>query len=114
LQVTELEAPHYHELIVHTALVYMPLATSALVIGGGDGYTLTELLKHQNLKKIMQVEIDQVVMDVSARYFPGIAATYRNPRVEVQTYLNSSVFRVSAPHTAAFALGCDIDHVLTL
>ncbi len=58
-------------------------ATAALVVGGGDGHTLAELLKHKNLQTLMQVEIDQQVMDVCAKYFPGIKATYADPRATV-------------------------------
>ena len=102
LQLTELEAPHYHEIIVHTAMVYLPHATSALVVGGGDGYTMTELLKHKNLKHLLQVEIDQMVMDVSANFFPGINATYTNPRAkvfvqDVRTFLNTQVAMTDPP-----------------
>ena len=57
--ITERDEPNYHESLVHTTLAYLPEAKRVLVVGGGDGGTVTQLVKHKNLVEIVWVEIDE-------------------------------------------------------
>ena len=59
LMITERDEPNYHESLVHTTLAYLPEAKRVLVVGGGDGGTVTQLVKHKNLVEIVWVEIDE-------------------------------------------------------
>ena len=54
-----------------------------VVIGGGDGGTVRELLKHPEIKEIILCEIDSVVVEASKKYFPEIASGLSDPRVRV-------------------------------
>ena len=61
---------------------------SALIIGGGDGGSAEELLKHNTIQSIKLVEIDQVVLDVSRSYLQGVHHGVLNeaggdPRLEI-------------------------------
>ncbi|MFA5479055.1 MAG: polyamine aminopropyltransferase [Candidatus Muiribacteriota bacterium] len=74
----------YHEMITHTPYFCLDNAESALVIGGGDGGTVRELLKHDSMKKVTLVEIDGDVIDVCKEFFPKIACAFNDPRLEVK------------------------------
>lgn len=73
----------YHEMITMVALNSHPNPENVLVIGGGDGGAIREIVKHPKVKKATLVEIDGRVIEVSKEYLPEIAASYDNPKVEV-------------------------------
>jgi len=54
-----------------------------LVVGGGDGGSIREALKHPSVKEVTICEIDQMVIDVSKQFLPNLAASYADPRVKV-------------------------------
>ncbi|GAV24886.1 spermidine synthase [Carboxydothermus islandicus] len=75
----------YHEMIAHVALNTHPNPEKVMVIGGGDGGTIREIVKHPKVKKAVLVEIDERVIEVSKQYLPEIAAALMgNPKVEVR------------------------------
>ncbi|HWQ70701.1 MAG TPA: polyamine aminopropyltransferase [Desulfitobacteriaceae bacterium] len=74
----------YHEMISHVALNTHPNPENVLVIGGGDGGAIREVIKHPKVKKTTLVEIDTRVVEVSKKLLPEIAAALKgNPKVEV-------------------------------
>jgi spermidine synthase len=73
----------YHEMIVHPALLAHPLPERVLIVGGGDGGSVREALRHQAVKSVHLVEIDSVVIDASRRFFPALAKSLDDPRVTV-------------------------------
>jgi spermidine synthase len=84
IQLAEMDEQAYHEALVQIPLISLPEASSALVIGGGDGGVLRELCKHTSIKHIDMAEIDQGVIDVSREHLPGISAgAFDDPRVHV-------------------------------
>jgi len=60
----------YHEALVHPAMFYHPDPKRVAIIGGGEGSTLREVLKHNTLETVTMIEIDQVMVDVSKQYLP--------------------------------------------
>lgn len=72
VQTTERDEHIYHEMLVHLPLAIHPAPHRVLIIGGGDGGTLEETLKHP-VASVTMVEIDQAVVDVSRAYLPAIA-----------------------------------------
>lgn len=74
----------YHELMAHTPMACVAAPKSALVIGGGDGGVVTELVKHPNLERVVLAEIDGGVVEASRRWFPEVAAGLDDPRVEIR------------------------------
>ena len=58
----------YHENLVHVAAVTHPQPERALVIGGGDGGSAEEILKHPSIKSVTLAEIDLAVVDISRKY----------------------------------------------
>jgi len=60
-----------------------PQPKKALVIGGGDGGTLREIIKHPTIERAVQVEIDFEVVKASQQFFPQLASAYDHPKVEL-------------------------------
>jgi len=54
----------YHENLVHIAAVTHPQPESALIVGGGDGGSAEEMLKHPSIKSVTLAEIDLAVVDI--------------------------------------------------
>ena len=74
----------YHEMISHVALNTHPNPENVLVIGGGDGGAIREVIKNSKVKKATLVEIDGRVIEVSKELLPEIAVALEgNPKVEV-------------------------------
>jgi spermidine synthase len=78
---TEVDEFVYHEMISHIALNTHPDPKRVLVVGGGDGGAIREILKHDSVQEAVLAEIDRRVVEVSRLYLPAIAGALTNPRV---------------------------------
>ncbi|MFV8826282.1 polyamine aminopropyltransferase [Alkalihalobacterium sp. APHAB7] len=74
----------YHEMVAHVPLFTHPNPENVLVVGGGDGGVIREVLKHPSVKKATLVEIDGKVIEYSKKYLPEIAGMLDDARVEVK------------------------------
>ncbi|HHE47258.1 MAG TPA: polyamine aminopropyltransferase [Bacteroidetes bacterium] len=83
IMLTERDEFSYHEMLTHVPLLLHPQPRQVLVVGGGDGGVLREVIKHGTVERAVQVEIDREVVDVCREFFPWAAETYDNPRVEL-------------------------------
>lgn len=81
---TEVDEFVYHEMVTHVPLFTHPNPKKVLVVGGGDGGAIREVLKHPSVEKAVLVEIDGKVIEYSKKYLPSIAGQLDDPRVEVQ------------------------------
>ena len=88
VQTTQRDEHIYHEMLVHVPLLGAAFsaeperALSVLIIGGGDGGILREVLKHPCVKRATMVEIDAAVIDACSRHL-GIQGDYADPRVQL-------------------------------
>lgn len=83
VQTTEADEFIYHEMLAHTPLLSHGSAESVLIIGGGDGGMLREVLKHPRVQPT-QVEIDQAVIDLSKTYLPNHSSgAFDDPRATI-------------------------------
>lgn len=73
----------YHEMIAHIPLFTHPNPKKVLVVGGGDGGSIREILKHPSVEKAVLCEIDQVVIDECKRYLPEISCALDDERCEI-------------------------------
>jgi spermidine synthase len=84
VQTTENDEYVYHEMLNHVPLLAHKNPKKVLVIGGGDGGSLREILRHNTVQKIVMVDIDGMVVDVCRKYIPSISnGAFENPRVEL-------------------------------
>ncbi len=81
IQLTERDEPFYHEMLAHVPLHSHPGPETVLVIGGGDGGTLREALRHPTVRQVTLVEIDPEVTAVSQEFFPSLACSFSSPKV---------------------------------
>lgn len=83
VQTTELDEFVYHEMITLVALNSHPHPEKVLIIGGGDGGTLREVVKHPAVSQATLVEIDERVVTASRDFFPGLASAFNDPKSKV-------------------------------
>ncbi|EKE04604.1 MAG: hypothetical protein ACD_20C00042G0013 [uncultured bacterium] len=81
---TEQDEFVYHEMISHIPMLNHPNPEQVLVIGGGDGGTIREVLKHSSVKRAVLCEIDGKVIEASKKFLPTIAGKLDDPKVETQ------------------------------
>ncbi|MDQ0417817.1 spermidine synthase [Croceifilum oryzae] len=82
---TDIDEFVYHEMITHIAMNTHPNPKNVLVVGGGDGGVIREILKHSSVEKAVLAEIDGGVIEASKKYFPEIASgLFGDARVDIQ------------------------------
>lgn len=84
VQLTERDEFFYHEMLTHIVMHALPDPRRIVVIGGGDGGVVREVLKHKAVEKVYFVEIDEEVINVSKRFFQTVASCIDDPRVEIK------------------------------
>ncbi|MFA5846848.1 MAG: polyamine aminopropyltransferase [Thermodesulfovibrionales bacterium] len=84
VQITERDEFFYHEMLTHVVLHAHPAPKKVIVIGGGDGGAVREILKHKTVEKVYFIEIDEDVINVSRKFFPTVACDVDDPRVEIK------------------------------
>ena len=82
VQVTQTDEFIYHEMIAHVPLFTHPNPQNVLVIGGGDGGTVREILKHPQVQ-VDLVEIDARVIENCRRFLPELGQALEDPRVQI-------------------------------
>lgn len=83
VMVTEKDEFYYHENITHPVMSIHPNPKKVMVIGGGDGGTVREILKYNAIDTVELIEIDEEVINVSKKFFPKIACELDNPKVKI-------------------------------
>lgn len=74
----------YHEMLAQPGLCTARSIARVLVIGGGDGGTVREVLRHTEVKQCVMIEIDEMVVEVSKEYLPGIGTAWNDPRLDLR------------------------------
>lgn len=83
IMLTEKDEKIYHEMMVHVPMAVHRKAKDVLIIGGGDGGVLRELIRYQSLESIDMVEIDALVPEICQEYLPGIASGFTDSRLNL-------------------------------
>lgn len=73
IQLAERDEFIYHEMMAHVPLFALGRASCVLIIGGGDGGVLREVLKHAHVTQATLCEIDQSVIDLARTHFPAVS-----------------------------------------
>lgn len=82
VQLTERDADSYNEMMAQMPMMQHINPKRALIIGGGDGYILSELLKHSTLEHVDHVDLDVQVIEICRKHFSWGAA-WDDPRVSL-------------------------------
>jgi len=83
VQLTEWDEYFYHEMLAQVALHAHPSPANVLIIGGGDGGTLREVLKHKVVEKALVVELDREVIEACKEFFPSLATGFTDSRTDI-------------------------------
>ncbi|WP_119343859.1 polyamine aminopropyltransferase [Facilibium subflavum] len=84
IQTTEKDEFIYHEMLVHVPMFAHGNIKDVLIIGGGDGGILREVLRHQTINSACLVEIDAAVIDLCQTYFPlHSKGAFSHPKAEI-------------------------------
>lgn len=83
IMTTDLDEFVYHEMIVHVPMCTHPNPRKVLVVGGGDGGTIREVLKHGSVEAAVLAEIDEGVIEASRRHLPHLSASLTDPRCRI-------------------------------
>lgn len=83
IQCTERDEFSYQEMIAHIPLASHPNPKKVLVIGGGDGGVVREVLKHPSVEEVVLCDIDEAVIRVSKTYLPHMSSLLSSSRVKV-------------------------------
>jgi spermidine synthase len=70
IQSAQIDEYIYHESLVHPALITHPSPREVLVIGGGEGATIREVLRHSTVEKVIMVDIDRELVELCQKYLP--------------------------------------------
>ena len=81
VMLTERDEFIYHEMLVHPPMVLHKKPSKILIIGGGDGGSLREVLKY-DVSEVTLVELDEEVVKASKEYLPFVSLGYADPRVK--------------------------------
>jgi spermidine synthase len=118
LQFSSRDEHRYHEALVHPAMQSVPWARSVLILGGGDGLALREVLRYGNVKKVTLVDLDPQMTSLFSTSAPLVAlnhGSFHDPRVQL---INADAARwieddrdsydvafIDFPDPSTFALG---------
>ncbi len=83
IMVTERDEFAYHDMIAHVPLFVHPNPKNVLVIGGGDGGTAREVIRHASVEKCTMVEIDKMVVDACIEHIPQTSQDLTGDRVNL-------------------------------
>ncbi len=82
VQTTERDEFFYHEMLVHPAMACHPAPKNVLIIGGGDGGALREVLRYPVAKAVL-AEIDPLVIEACRKHFGWLRPAFRDGRAEL-------------------------------
>ncbi|XP_055340087.1 spermidine synthase-like [Paramacrobiotus metropolitanus] len=83
IQVTERDEFAYQEMMVHMPMFSHPNPQKVLIVGGGDGGILREVVKHDCVQSVVQCEIDEEVINVSRKFLPSLSSAFEHPKFKL-------------------------------
>jgi spermidine synthase len=100
IMLSESDERHYHEMLVHVAMFTHRNPRDVLVIGGGDGGSVREVLRHPSVRKVDLVEIDGKVIELSRKFLPTLSAKLSSPKVHI--FVEDGIEYVKKAPTACY------------
>ena len=85
IQVTTRGEHIYHEMMVHVPTLVHNRVKNVLIVGGGDGGSAREILKHHGVEKVVMLDIDEQIIELSREFLPEINnGAFDDPRFELR------------------------------
>ncbi|MDR1874682.1 MAG: polyamine aminopropyltransferase [Synergistaceae bacterium] len=84
IQLTERDEFCYSEMMAHVPICAHPRPARVLIVGGGDGAILREVLRHPEVETCTLVDIDMEVIEASKKYLPTVGCELENPGADVR------------------------------
>lgn len=75
---------YYHEMLVQPAMTTVADPKRVLIIGGGDGGSAREVLRHDSVETCVMIELDELVVTASKKYLPSIGTAFDDPRLDLR------------------------------
>ena len=95
VQLTERDADSYNEMLAHVPMFRHKNPRRVLIVGGGDGYVLSEVLKHSSVEHVDHVDLDGDIIEACKEHF-GRSKAWRDPRVRLHIADGASFVRNAA------------------
>ena len=96
----------YHETLVHPAMLAHPNPRQVVILGGGEGGTLREVLKHPSVERAIMIDIDREVVEACRRFLPEQSdGAFEDPRAELVFDDSPARRRSRTPSSSRFSLG---------
>jgi spermidine synthase len=83
IQLTERDNMGYHEMITHIPLLAVGKPRRVLIVGGGDGGSLQQVLRYPSVEEAVVCELDHRVVDISREYFDFFGDPWSDPRARL-------------------------------
>ncbi|KAG9457319.1 hypothetical protein H6P81_001827 [Aristolochia fimbriata] len=83
MQSSEMDEFIYHECLVHPALSFHPNPEKVFIMGGGEGSTAREILKHKNIEKVVMCDIDKEVVDFCRMYLTANSKAFADEKLHL-------------------------------
>ncbi|MCK4646195.1 MAG: polyamine aminopropyltransferase [Candidatus Aminicenantes bacterium] len=84
IQSAQIDEFVYHESLVHPGLLFHRSPRDVLVLGGGEGATVREVLKHNTVKKVTMVDIDRELIEICKTYLPEWSeGAFSDPKINL-------------------------------
>ncbi|KAL3093156.1 hypothetical protein niasHT_022606 [Heterodera trifolii] len=83
IQTTDRDEFAYQEMLAHLPMCSHPDPKQILIIGGGDGGILREVLKHPSVERVVMCEIDEMVVQVAKKFLHGLANSFDSPKLQL-------------------------------
>lgn len=84
IMTTEKDEFIYHEMLTHVGMQTHPDPRRVLIIGGGDGGAVREIVRYPELEEVVLCEIDEVVIAASRAHLPSIASAFDHPKLTLR------------------------------
>jgi spermidine synthase len=83
IQLTERDNMGYHEMITHVPMLAVGAPKRVLIVGGGDGGSLQQVLRYPSVQEAVVCELDAKVVEYSRKYFPAFGDPWADPRAKL-------------------------------